>query len=58
MRMPDHSAEETERGKRGNERMLKAVLIITGIILAIILALFIAGAAMFLKMKYEDELLG
>lgn len=38
--------------------MLKAVLIITGIILAIILALFIAGAAMFLKMKYEDELLG
>ena len=58
MRMPDHSAEETKRGMGGNERMLKAVLIITGIILAIVIVLFIAGAAMFLKMKYEDELLG
>lgn len=38
--------------------MFKAVLIITGIILAIVIVLYLIAAAACLKMRYEDELLG
>lgn len=37
--------------------MLKAALIITGIIVAIVIVLYIAGVIACMKMRYEDELL-
>ena len=37
--------------------MVKAALIITGIIVAIVIVLYIAGVIACMKMRYEDELL-
>ena len=37
--------------------MLKAALIITGIIVAIVIVLYIASVMTCMKMRYEDELL-
>lgn len=37
--------------------MLKAILIITGIIIAIVIVLYIAGVITCMRMRYEDELL-
>lgn len=37
--------------------MLKAALIITGIIVAIVIVLYIASVIAYMKMRYEDELL-